>query len=159
MESRNLTLPAMGSCQLREFSDEDVPSLCKLEKELNLSPWSEMDFRRSLSATHHLCFGLEKQGEWLAYLVCSQILDEAELLILGVAKHCQRRGLARTLLGYLFDDLQGRAATVFLEVRAGNHRAIAFYESQHFHQVGQRPGYYPHKGGREDALLYAISLI
>ena len=40
---------------------------------------------------------------------------------------------------------------IYLEVRASNEGAIAFYEDLHFHVTGRRKGFYSHP--REDALL------
>ena len=48
---------------------------------------------------------------------------------------------------------------VFLEVRPSNHAAIALYHRSSFCEIGNRPNYYPAKGGRrEDAVVMAREL-
>ena len=47
---------------------------------------------------------------------------------------------------------------VFLEVRPSNTVAIQLYESMGFERIGLRKGYYQAVGGREDALVYKLTL-
>lgn len=83
------------------------------------------------------------------------VLDEAELLLLGVDPAYRRRGIGAALL----ERTLGLAATLkaerlHLEVRAGN-GAVGLYRRYGFDQVGQRKNYY--RGG--DGQLYdALSL-
>lgn len=51
------------------------------------------------------------------------------------------------------------ADTMFLEVRESNSVARALYERQGFTEIGQRRGYYPAQAGREDAIIYAKTLL
>lgn len=79
--------------------------------------------------------------------------DEAELLTLAVLPERRRDGIGRTLLRHwqsLARD-QG-AATLFLEVEAGNTSATTLYVAEGFHQTGRRRAYYPNGA---DALLFA----
>jgi ribosomal-protein-alanine N-acetyltransferase len=45
------------------------------------------------------------------------------------------------------------AQTMLLEVRESNAAGIALYEQLGFRRIGMRKGYYPAKGGREDAIM------
>jgi ribosomal protein S18 acetylase RimI-like enzyme len=68
-------------------------------------------------------------------------------------------GYARQLLQHLIAELETRdVMTMWLEVRASNHPAIALYEQLDFHQVIVRPNYYPTANGREDAIIMALTL-
>lgn len=140
---------------------EDVSLLCELERSLNTSPWSEKNFFTSLKSGH-LCLGIRQAQTWIAYAVCSIVLDEAELLLIGVAKNVQGRGLGKALLAAMLELLKRTTRSVFLEVRASNTVAIQLYESLGFNCVGQRPGYYPPAGkskNREDALIFALEFV
>lgn len=163
---RELSLSHLSSfsgnadCRFAEFTEHDIPSLCLLENAVNPSPWRAENFRSSLERTHH-CVGVKKNSEWLAYAVCSQVLDEAELLIIGVQPELQGKGLGKALLYYILDVLHKKTRSLFLEVRESNVRAIEFYESMSFNCVGTRPGYYSvgtKNNKREDALIYALEL-
>lgn len=79
--------------------------------------------------------------------------DEGELLTLAVLPGCRRRGIGRALLRGWRQIAAGQgAATLFLEVEAGNASALALYVAEGFRQTGCRRAYYPNGG---DALLYA----
>jgi ribosomal-protein-alanine N-acetyltransferase len=52
-----------------------------------------------------------------------------------------------------------RAERVFLEVRPSNPLAHAMYERAGFNEIGRRPGYYPSRRGREDAIVMAMELL
>jgi ribosomal-protein-alanine N-acetyltransferase len=65
--------------------------------------------------------------------------DEVEILNLAVAPALRRRGIARSLLSLLVENVCG---AVFLEVRESNSTARDFYHSIGFKEVGRRPDYY-----------------
>jgi len=160
--SRNLLLSvhSVDGCSIIEFTDADVTTLVAIEKTINPSPWSEENFRSSLSR-RHLCIGIQREQEWLAYAVCSQVVDEAELLIIGVKKEEQGKGIGKALLTTLIELIKPTARTLFLEVRESNQAAINLYQSVGFNCAGQRPNYYPAKEkniDREDALIFALEL-
>lgn len=147
-------------CCFAEFGEHDIPALCLIENVVNPSPWKAENFLSSLARAHH-CVGIKRNNEWLAYAVCSQVLDEAELLIIGVQVNSQGRGLGKALLYFTLDLLHDKTRSLFLEVRESNARAIEFYESMGLNCVGTRPGYYSARGKnqkREDALIFALEI-
>lgn len=82
---------------------------------------------------------------------------ECELENMAVAEEWRRQGIGRRLLaaGSLWCRTWSSAAPpgsgLWLEVRASNRSAIAFYEGAGFIVTGQRPAYYAHPV--EDAIL------
>jgi ribosomal-protein-alanine N-acetyltransferase len=84
---------------------------------------------------------------------------ECHLLNLCVHPDWQGRQFGRKLLRWLLSIARRQNAdTAFLEVRRSNRAAIALYETEGFGEVGIRRGYYPHKEGREDAIIMARPL-
>ena len=89
------------------------------------------------------------------FLVARWVLDEAEILLLGVAPAWRRRGLASVLT----EDFLARATRAgvrrcHLEVADDNAAALALYRSCGFATVGRRKGYYNQGlGASNDALL------
>lgn len=144
--------------EIRPMHREDAPQLARLEALVEASPWSEKNFLDSLNAGH-LGFILEKEGLIAAWAVVMTVLDEAELLIIGVRPDMQRQGLGSKLLSFVLRELRGRTVLMNLEVRAGNLPAIGLYKRFGFLQTGIRRGYYPGENGsgREDALLMSLS--
>ena len=82
--------------------------------------------------------------------------EVARLNLLVVAPPWQRTGVGRRLLEWLESSaLTAGLSVVFLEVRAGNNGAQAFYRPQGYRVVSSLPGYYC---GRETALRMARDL-
>ena len=85
---------------------------------------------------------------------------EAHILNLCVSPVDQHKGLGRRLLRHLLEVAgERRTETVFLEVRASNKFANSLYQSEGFNEIGRRNGYYPAENRREDALVFAKSLL
>lgn len=136
----------------------DLEAIYAIERRAHAHPWKYRHFVDSLKAAHHHCLGVREGDQWIAYAVVSCVGGEAELLLLVVDTRWQGRGVGQQLIQHVASRLSGHADTLFLEVRAGNARAIDLYEQQEFNQVGVRPGYYPLASGREDALIFARTL-
>ncbi len=70
------------------------------------------------------------------------VIDEAELLLLGVAPPFRRRGIGGVLLRCVIADCAAEGTSAMhLEVRAGND-AVKLYQDHHFVKVGDRRHYY-----------------
>ncbi len=87
------------------------------------------------------------------------IVDEAELLLLGVRPEFRRHGVGSRLLDKVKADAAGRGARqLHLEVRDGN-PALQLYRARGFVQVGCRPAYYRSADGRShDAFSLSVPL-
>jgi ribosomal-protein-alanine acetyltransferase len=78
--------------------------------------------------------------------------DSGDIQTIAVVPHHRGKGLGRTLLRALLDEARNRGAgDIFLEVRADNPAAISLYESEGFHTLDRRVGYYQPDG--VDALV------
>ncbi len=83
--------------------------------------------------------------------------EELEILNLAVAPGARRKGVASGLLGSaLAAARESGSRRVFLEVRASNAGAIAFYQRQGFLPAGLRNNYY--RESVESALVLARNL-
>lgn len=98
--------------------------------------------------------GAPATPEPAGFFIARQSVDEAELLLIGVAPGHRQAGLGGLLLDRMLADAHASGARkVFLEVRESNVAAIALYSSRGFEIVGRRPGYYRLTDGtRQDAL-------
>ncbi|ODS23210.1 ribosomal-protein-alanine N-acetyltransferase [Candidatus Endobugula sertula] len=143
--------------QLRAMSSDDLDSVLTLEEEAQRYPWSRADFDASLNSFHQ-CWVLQSDQHLVAYAITSTAADEADLLNITVARGYQRQGLGRLLLKAISQSFHSSIQTLFLEVRASNHGAIALYHQLNFNELGIRPNYYPAKKGREDAIIMGLSL-
>jgi ribosomal-protein-alanine N-acetyltransferase len=135
-----------------------LDEVVRIEQENMAFPWTAGNFRDSLQAGHH-CLVLLQGDVVMGFAVLMMVLDEAHLLNIGIDKKSQGRGLGRHLLLQAMQvarDLGG--LNLFLEVRPSNTVALSLYESLGFNEMGVRPGYYPAKQGREDAVLMGCAL-
>lgn len=92
----------------------------------------------------------------LGFSLSRLVAGEAELLLLGVRRSAQRRGIGAKLLGAFIADARARGADkLHLEVRHGNH-AVELYRRAGFEEVGRRFNYYRGASGQLfDALTLA----
>ena len=95
-------------------------------------------------------------GEPVGFAMARVIAGEAELLLLGVRRGTQRRGVGKALLDrFISDALQRGADRLHLEVRDGN-EAIQLYRRNGFKEIGRRRNYYRGPSGQlYDALTLA----
>lgn len=143
---------------MREMTEADVDAVHAIEQAVQPYPWTRGNFTDSL-AHGYLCRVDEAEGEVRGYAILMPLMDEAELLTIGVAAAQQRKGLGRALLdGMLQLARAGKMKRVFLEVRTSNAAAIALYRSAGFAEIGVRRGYYQNANGSEDALVMACDL-
>ena len=114
-------------------------------------PWSRGDFEDCLASGVSIFIAETGDGP-IGYIVGRSVLDEGEILNLGVALRARRRGVGRALVQYLLDEFADAGArAVFLEVRESNAPAQGLYEGFGFREVGRRPRYYQRPV--EDAVL------
>lgn len=147
------------SVVVRVMSGDDIGDVSAVENSAYTHPWSEGILRDCLRVGYS-CWVCQLDDLVVGHAVMSVAVGEAHLLNICVGPEWQGRGLGRRLLRLMF-RLAGerRADTLFLEVRESNRTARQLYESEGFVEIGQRRGYYPSDRGREDALVYAKSLI
>jgi [ribosomal protein S18]-alanine N-acetyltransferase len=140
---------------MRAMTQADVDAVLGIERAVQAYPWTRGNFTDAL--THgYVCRVDEQGGEIRGYAVLMPVLEEAELLNIGVASGQQRKGLGRAMLTEMLDVAREKNMhRVFLEVRPSNVAALALYRSSGFGEIAVRCGYYQNAGGSEDALVMA----
>ncbi len=141
---------------IRAATAQDVPSIADLFFRSMPSPWKTSDIESVISSPTMTAWVLEENEIIKCAILLQVCMDEAEILSIATDPSERRKGFARTLLSYVLRDL-GDDANVFLEVRAKNQGAIAFYESMRFFVYGMRKGYY--KSPPDDAILMKLTNI
>lgn len=131
----------------------DLDDVVRLELSVYTHPWSRGNFADALAAGNS-AWVVREDGMLLGYCVVMMAPDDAHLLNISVASQAQGQGVGRGLLAWV--DAQAAAhgvPSVLLEVRVSNERALRIYEKAGYRRIGQRRGYYPAVGGREDAIV------
>jgi len=146
--------------ELRPMVVGDVDEVHALECSVFPHPWSHANFMDSLASGYDAWVlrepaGAAASGALAGYFLLMYALDEAHLLDVAVAAPLHGRGVGR----FLLDRIAARArvermASILLEVRPSNARALRVYQRYGYAEIGRRRGYYPaHEGRREDAIV------
>lgn len=139
--------------QIRAYMPDDLADILSLDQQCFSHSWSQGSWESSLASEQYRCFVLEEQGELAGFLLISFVLDEGELLKIGVAPAQRGKALGKALLEYgLRWWKQQGICQIFLEVRESNQPAIYLYENAGFEHIGVRKNYY--QNPKENAVLY-----
>lgn len=146
-------MAAMQAENARPLGVEDLTDVMELERQCFRTRWTREQFLLGLQRGAFHILGLRERGVLIAYAAYSVIVDEMELMNIGVHPFHRRKGHAKALMAEMLRRCEELGAVAgFLEVRASNAGAIALYKRFGFEQRGVRKGYYPDNG--EDALLF-----
>jgi len=150
-----------ASLTLRPMVVADIDEVFALEQSVFPHPWSRANFVDSLSSGYDAWVLREpNEGLLAGYFLVMYAVDEAHLLDVAVSGVRHGTGLGR----FLLDRIAARSrekgmASILLEVRPSNERALQVYERYGYTQIGRRKGYYPaHEGKREDAIVMRYAL-
>ena len=113
-------------------------------------PWDAESFKALLSQKGVLAL-IDPRG---GFLLLRTVVDEAEILTIGVTERRQGIGLAMMQAGIAHAAGHG-VLKIHLEVAAGNAAALGLYERVGFVQTGRRKAYYPDGG---DALTMMLDI-
>ncbi len=119
--------------------------------------WDEKVFASQLPDEHHIFLaGVSEGGVW-GYICMMHVLDEAEVVRIGVVPPYRGLGLGERLLREgIARCAEMGAGEINLEVRQSNTAARALYEKLGFLPVGRRKNYYSKEN--EDAILMKLIL-
>lgn len=119
--------------------------------------WSRADYQSFLAESDGI-FLVAVAPAVIGFLTARVVSDELEILNLAVEPAHRARGVAARLLGQTLAEARARhVRSAWLEVRASNQRALAFYRSFGFQEVSSRPRYY--RNPEEDAIVCRRSLL
>lgn len=148
----------MSDNHLRPLMVDDLSQLSELQTLCFASPWSETQLHTYLSGQRYRCYGMWQEAQLTGFALLSTVLDEAELLQIGVSPVCRGQGLATELMGYVHEQLHNDdIRRNMLEVRSSNETARKLYLRLGYTEDGIRKGYYPSGNGSEDAILMSCN--
>lgn len=137
--------------EIRKLDVSDSVSVNELEKDSFSYPWTALQIHQMLQGGNHVSLGAFENGRCIGYALFSYILDEGELLRIGVLQDMRRQGIATQLIKKGMHILNQKGVSrVFLEVREDNFSAIHMYESLNFIKISIRKNYYDDS----DAVIY-----
>lgn len=137
--------------------DEDLDRVLEIESSSFVRPWTRRHFQDEMeSPGSSPVVAVTPDKEVAGYLCLKQVLDEAEILDVAVDPDFRGRGVGRRLVDWAVLFCRERKLNLLcLEVRVGNHEAIALYRRLGFLEVGRRRNYYENG---DDAILMDLSI-
>ena len=143
-------------CRIRPAREADLPSLVAIERVAFTDPWSRGDFVDCLAGGMQVLVA-EDGDQIVGYAVGRAVLDQGEILNLGVPLPARRRGVGRALVRHLLASFAAAGVReAFLEVRESNLAAQRLYQSFGFRDVGRRRRYY--RRPVEDAVILRAAI-
>lgn len=157
MSAPNSLSAKMPGVIIRRLAARDVTSISALLAESpNSAQWSPESLGQFAGEGESGRTGwvAEDSGKLVGFITVGMAADEFEIMNLEVSEAFRRRGIASKLLDVAleFSRISG-SRKAYLEVRASNAAAIAFYARRGFIECGRRRGYY--QDPAEDALLFS----
>jgi len=133
---------------------DDAPTIAAMPRQLiehGLAwSWNEERIERCLRNRDCVVLAARDRRRVIGFAIMEFYAIHAHLNLFAVQPGYHRQGIGRQLLEWL--EASARTAGIFkvyLELRATNGGALAFYEKLGYRWVGRKPAYYD---GREDAV-------
>ena len=150
----------MGKARIIRARPGDIPNLKAIEIECGLSPWTPTAYQSELKRPDSIMLVARDGDSALGFIAGRVPLDpngDAEINNVGVLPEFRHLGLgSRLLKRFRKVCSERRVAVIWLEVRASNSGAKAFYRRHGFGSRGIRPGFY--RDPVEDAELMSLIL-
>ena len=152
--------PALSSLQFARMQVGDLPDVLTIENDVYPHPWTRGNFLDSLYSGYEAWTLREPTGPLAGYFLVMLAVDEAHLLNISVRRDLHGKGAGRLQLDKVVEIAKEKGmASILLEVRPSNDRALTVYKRYGFEQIGVRKGYYPAaNNSREDALVMRFHL-
>lgn len=128
--------------KIRRMNESDMQEVMDIEAHTPSSPLTWVLLEKELVLPQaQIRVAVDEKSRLLGFVDVWVVVDEIQLMYLGVAPDVRRQGVASSLLAAVVQENQA-AKRILLEVRDTNKPAISFYESQGFYVTGLRKAYY-----------------
>jgi ribosomal-protein-alanine N-acetyltransferase len=147
----------VSKIEIRKMRPEDVSRVLQIERELFTDAWPDEAFEvvRNPPGIKHYVVTVDSLI--VGYAVTSRIEEEFQIANLAVASEYQKKGLGTKLMKFILGQaVKANCEYCYLEVRAGNTRAIEFYRKFGFKITGIQTNYY--ENPIEDAVIMTLTL-
>jgi ribosomal-protein-alanine N-acetyltransferase len=150
----------VASLCFQRMQADDLSDVLAIEDDVYPFPWTRGNFLDSLYSGYETWILRDATGSLAGYFLMMCAVDEAHLLNITVRRGLHGKGIGRLQLDKVTSLARERGmASVLLEVRPSNLRALKVYQRYGFVQIGMRKAYYPAAGNtREDAIVMRFAL-
>ena len=137
---------------VREANEADLDRIADIAVRCFTDPWTRQGFADTLSQSSAFLLAAEENAQVVGYCCLYQVLDEGEIVSVGIDPEFRQRGYGARMVGELMKlGMENGVCRYFLEVREGNTAGRMLYKSLGFGEDGIRKGFY--ECPKEDAVL------
>ena len=145
--------------EIKKITSHNIEAIFKLYKKINLYNKSSVTFLETMKKPSHIGFCGYMNNTWGSFISAIHVLDEIDIIEIGVIKEQRRRGVACKLVSHLQKHCtKNGIRKIFLGVAENNIAAISLYEKTGFSKIGIRKNYYSRDGFSSDAYEYSWKL-
>ncbi|OGB26314.1 MAG: ribosomal-protein-alanine N-acetyltransferase [Burkholderiales bacterium RIFCSPLOWO2_02_FULL_57_36] len=148
------------SMQFAPMQATDLAEVLAIENAAYPFPWTKGNFLDSMNSGYETWILRDASRNLLGYFLMMPVVDEAHLLNITVHADLHGQGIGRVMLDQVVKFARGKGlASVLLEVRPSNQRALVIYSRYGFQRIGVRKNYYPAAlHTREDAIVMRLPI-
>jgi len=144
--------------EIKEMTISNLNDVYNLEIETYEYPWSK-NILQGCVINKYDCFVATINNKIIGYLIAKISSPESHILNLTTDVNYRNIGIASQFLEMVILKCRlVKSNIIFLETRLSNSPAISLYIKFGFKEIGVRQNYYKSKNGREDAVIFSMSV-
>jgi len=157
-----------ASIEILDFEEKYADEILQIQAETGLSVWSKNDYLDELEKNDSIFKIAQVEDEKIVGFALVRLLignsdalnlafDSSEILNIAVRNSFQQKGVGQMIFDEILRTLKEKnIKEIWLEVRASNAKAIAFYKKNGFETQFERKNYY--QNPTENALILKRSI-
>ena len=125
--------------EIKKINDQNIEAVFKLYRTINLYNKSSVTFLETMKKPYHIGFCGYMNNTLSSFISSIHVLDEIDIIEIGVIKEQRRQGVAYKLVSHLQKHcIKNGIRKIFLGVAENNIAAISLYEKTGFYKIGIR---------------------
>ena len=142
--------------EIKKINGQNIEAVFKLYQKINLHNESSVTFLETMKKPYHIGFCGYMDNALSSFISAIHVLDEIDIIEIGVIKEQRRQGVAYELVSHLQKHcIKNGIRRIFLGVAENNIAAISLYEKTGFNKIGIRKNYYFRDGCSSDSYEYS----
>ena len=142
--------------EIKKINGQNIEAVFKLYQKINLHNESSVTFLETMKKPYHIGFCGYMDNALSSFISAIHVLDEIDIIEIGVIKEQRRQGVAYELVSHLQKYcIKNSIRKIFLGVAENNIAAISLYEKTGFNKIGIRKNYYFRDGCSSDSYEYS----
>ena len=142
--------------EIKKINNQNIEAVFKLYQKINLYDKSSVTFLETMKKPYHIGFCGYINNTLSSFISTIHVLDEIDIIEIGVIKEQRRQGIAHKLVSHLQKHcIKNGIRKIFLCVAENNIAAISLYEKTGFNKIGIRKNYYFRDGFSSDSHEYS----